>query len=361
MTLELLGERRERVAEREGLFLGRLAQPPAAGRRGDGRQQPLARPLDAVEGTCGQCLLALAAGSLEVEGKPTQPRAGDAAAEPRGGGLLQPVRLVEDNGVVLRQHPAPGCQVGEVERVIRDHQIGRRRSIACRFGETRPVERTASTRAAVGADRELGPQRVRRLDLELRAIAGFGRAEPALHRRPGPAVAPLRKQHRLEARELAAAEVVLPPLQHLDPNVAVQCRRGDRHVVPEQLLLQRLGRGRDHDPQPGGERGNQVGEALADAGPSLGHEVLTRRERPLDLLGQRSLLGPRLIGGKCGVERAAGTKDLVHRTAQTMWTNGRSPPSRRRPVGLSRQAVAELFANCSCSCTTRLTWLPVGN
>ena len=270
--------------------------------------------------------------------------------------------LVEDDGVVLRQHAAPRGQVGEVERVVRDHEIGRRRPIACSLGETRPVERAAPSRAAVGADGELGPQRVRRLELELRAVAGLGRAEPALHRLPGPAVAPLGEEDRLEARELAAAEVVLPPFQHLDPNITVQRRRGDRHVVPEELLLQGLRRRRDDDPQPRRERGNQVGEALSDARPGLGHQVLAGRERPLDLLGQRSLLGPRLVGGKCGLERAAGTEDLVHRTAEGMWTNGRSPPRRRRARSAFRgRLVADLFANCSCSCTSRLTWLPAGD
>ena len=76
-------------------------------------------------------------------------------------------------------------------------------------GQRRPEQRSAPT--ASSAQSASG-----RLDLELGAVAGLGLVEPGLHRLPRPPVAPLGHQERLEALQLPAAEVVLPPLQHGD-------------------------------------------------------------------------------------------------------------------------------------------------
>ena len=202
-----------------------------------------------------------------------------------------------------------------------------RGALARVLGEARRDERAAAARAAVGADRELGPERLGRLERELGAVAGLGRVEPALHRLPGAGVAPVGEQERLEALELAAAEVVRAALQHLDADVAAERGRGDRDVLREQLLLERLGRGRDDDPPPRLERRDEVGEALADAGARLGDEVLAGRERVLDAGGERGLLAPRLVVGKRMRERAAGAEDVLHR-GQTTRANGRSHGAR---------------------------------
>ena len=166
-------------------------------------------------------------------GEPSQPGARDAAAEPRGGRLLEPVRLVEDHRVVLGQHAAAGGDVREVERVVDDHEVGRGGPLAGRLGEARRDERAAPAGAAVGADGELGPEGLGRLERELGAVAGLGRVEPALHRLPGAGVAAVGEQEGLEALELAAAEVVRASLQHLDAHVAPD-RRARRSARPSR-------------------------------------------------------------------------------------------------------------------------------
>ena len=172
------------------------------------------------------------------------------------------MRLVEDDGVVLGQHAAAGGQVGEVERVVRDHEV-RLARLARALGEAAREERAAAAGATVGADRELGPERLRRLDLELGAVAGLGLGEPGLQRLERLLVARVAKQHRAEALELLAADIVLAALEHRDPDLAPERARRRGHVLGEQLLLERLRRGRDDDALPRLERRQQVGEALA--------------------------------------------------------------------------------------------------
>ena len=264
------------------------------------------------------------------------------------------MRLVEDDGVVLRQHSAAGGQVGEVQRVVRDHEIGRGSAIAGRLGEARAVERAAPARTAIGADGELGPERVRRLDLQLGTVAGLGRAEPVLHGLPGPAVATLGEQDGLKARELAAAEVVLAALQHLDPHSTAQRGSRDGHVVPEQLLLQRLRRRRDHDPEAGRQSRDQVREALADPGAGLGDEVLAGRERALDLVGEGGLLRPRLVG-KARLQ--ARRRDRRPRPSDWRgYVDERTFPTLSfRSDALLLQVVCKFVSQIAYSCTRALT------
>ena len=237
--------------------------------------------------------------------------------------------LVEDHRVVLGQHAASRSDVREVERVVRDHEVGLSRALAGSLGEARGDERAAAPAAAVAADGELGPQRLRRLDLELGAVARLGLVEPALHRLPRAPVAALGEQEGLEPVQLPAAEVVLAPLEDGDGDLAPEGRRGDRHVLLEQLLLERLRRGRDDDAEPRLERGHEVGEALADARPGLGDEVLAGQERPLDRGRERRLLWPRLVLGQGARERAAGAEQILHRCAQAYGSERTFPPARR--------------------------------
>ena len=304
--------------------LGRdLAQPLAAGGRSDRTQELLAGALDAVDLAGGERPLGLAAGPLDVGREAPEPRPRDPAAEPRGGRLLEPVRLVEDHGVVLGQHAAAGGDVREVERVVDDHEIGGRGPLARMLGETRGDERAAPAGTTVRPDRELRPEGFGRLEAELGTIAGLGGVEPVLHRLPGAGVAAVGEQERLEALQLAAAEVVRPSLEHLHPHVPSDRGCGDRDVLGEQLLLERLGRRRDDDPPPGLECGDQIGEALPDAGARLGDEMLAGLERPFDAGRERGLLAPRLVLGKRMRERPTGAEDVLHRR-QATGANGRS-------------------------------------
>src|SRR5262245_66645676 len=92
-------------------------------------------------------------------------------------------------------------------------------------------EHAPPTDAAVAADGDLGPDRVRRLGLELCAVTRLGRADPVAHCVEGGSV--LRPREELAAEELepvegVPAEVVLAPLEHSDPNLAAERLGGGR-------------------------------------------------------------------------------------------------------------------------------------
>ncbi len=183
---------------------------------------------------------------------------------------------------------------------------------ARRLGEAGRDERAAAPGAAVGADRELGPERLGRLERQLGPVARLRVGEPWLERLERFLVARVAQQHRPEALQLLAAEVVLAALQHGDAHLAPERARRGGHVLREQLLLQRLGRGRDDDALTGLERRDQIGEALPRAGARLGHEVLAGRERPLDSRRERSLLRPGLVAGKRRGQRAGRAEGIIH-------------------------------------------------
>ena len=229
----------------------------------------------------------------------------------------------------------------EVERVVDDHEIGLRGSAARRLREARGNEGAAAAGAAVGADGELSPQRSRRLDLELGAVAGLRRVEPALHRLPRRAVVPAGEQERLKALQLPPAEVVRAPLEDARVDLAADRRRRDRNVLAEELLLERLRRGRDDDALSRLERRDQVGEALADARSGLGDEMLAGQEGVLDRSGERRLLRARLVLGQRALERAAGAED-VHLRPQRTRSNGCSP----RRLGVQLAGGAGLLHSC---------------
>ena len=79
------GEVTECVDEHERGLGRHFSEPVAAGRRRDGTQQPLARPLDAVELTRGAAASGVAVGALDVGRQPphtdreTRPPSQDAA------------------------------------------------------------------------------------------------------------------------------------------------------------------------------------------------------------------------------------------------------------------------------------------
>ena len=212
--------------------------------------------------------------------------------------------------------------MGEVERVICDHELGLAGARLRRLCEARREERAAAAGAAVGADGNLGPERLGRFDLELGAVARLGRGKPRLDRLVRFLVTRVAKQHRAEALELLAADVVRAALEHRDPHLAPERARRRRHLAGEQLLLERLRRGRDDDALPRLERGQQVGEALPRAGAGFGDEVLARRERELDRSRKRSLLRPGLEARERGGEGTAGTKRVVHEDGKPTEANG---------------------------------------
>src|SRR6266852_5553639 len=72
-------------------------------------------------------------------------------------------------------------------------------------------------------------------------------------------------------------------------------QKGD--VLEEELLLQILGPGRDHNTPPGKERRDQVGERLPCPGAGLDNEMLSVFESGLDSFGHLKLAGTKLEVG----------------------------------------------------------------
>ena len=136
------------------------------------------------------------------------------------------------------------------------------------------------------------------------------------------------------------ARVVLAALEHGDANVATERPRGDRDVLREQLLLERLRRGRDDDALPRLERRQQVREALAGSRPGLREQVPPRVEGALDGRRERRLLGPRLEARQHAREPAVRSEDRVHPrgvyAGERMFVKG---PTRAGPFTSTSQPV----------------------
>ena len=133
--------------------------------------------------------------------------------------------------------------------MVGDHELGLRGAPASRFRVAATDEGAATAGAAVGADGELGPERRAGLEGELGAVARLGRFDPVpealevgrvLRRAKEPA-------ELVDPLEALAAEVVLPPLEDGDPDISTESGGGGRHVLRQELFLERLRRRRDHD------------------------------------------------------------------------------------------------------------------
>ena len=155
MPPELRGQAAERVphagglARREVAQLG-LGQPRAPARGRQAREERVRGALELVQQARGRRRVVEPAGALAVAPQLRHVAQREARAEPLGGGVLELVRLVEDDGVVLGQH-ADGAvrgdaqaEIGEVERVVDDHDRRRRaRARAPPRRSTSPSTRSA--------------------------------------------------------------------------------------------------------------------------------------------------------------------------------------------------------------------------
>ena len=295
------------VDQDESALVRKRAEADASGRGSDLAQQVLDRGLDACLGPRREADPSIGRGLDSVRRQASHGRDGDPAAEPARRGLLELVGLVEDDGVVVGKHSGavaalPQREVGEVERVVGDHEVGLRRPGACVLGEARGHAGAPAAQAAVGADGELGPQSGRRLRVELGAVAGPRRLDPGQQALVGVLVAEQAEPVELDGVDAPPAEVVLAALDDGDPNLTAECRLGKRHVLGEQLLLKRLRR-RGHDDAAARLEGrDQVGEALAGTGSRLRQQVFLAGERALDGACEGELLLAMLVarddGGK---------------------------------------------------------------
>jgi len=235
------------------------------------------------------------------------------------------VRLVEDHGVVLRKDPGrvratAQSQVGEVESVVRDHELRVGGPLAGGLGEADADEGATAAEAAVAADGDLGPDRIRWFGVQLRPVAGLGRIDPAAHRLERRSVRLALEQlaaEQPEALESVTAEVVLTALEYRDLDVPPEGGRRDRHVLCQQLLLQRLGRRRDDHALPRLEGRDQVREALTGAGACLREQMLAAGQCVRDRSGEHGLLGSGLVAGEHPLEAAAGAEECFHECKRT--------------------------------------------
>ncbi len=195
--------------------------------------------------------------------------------------------LVEHHDVVLGQDRTAARHVEPVQVGVDDDHVGRGGALAGLLGEARITQRAAiGAGTLVAADADRPPGVVRRRPVQLGHVAG--------RRRPRPLREPLDldlglHRHRLEfelalvaAAHLAQtlqAHVVAAPLQHRPVEVHAEVLGEERQVLGGELILQRLGRGGDHDASIGLDRGHEVGERLAGAGSGLDHQMSLAGDR----------------------------------------------------------------------------------
>src|SRR6185369_7911608 len=169
----------------------------------------------------------VAAKALHVALELAEPCERDPAAEPRGSRFLEAVCLVEDHRIVLRQDAgAVGarakCEVSEVQGMVGDDELRVPRPLARLLGEAASEEGTEAAGAALGSHRELGPERLRRLEVELGAVARLRHGDPV----PEPLevgrvlCCPEEPAELIDTLEALPAEVVLAALDHGDPDGA---------------------------------------------------------------------------------------------------------------------------------------------
>src|SRR4029079_5557991 len=100
-----------------------------------------------------------------------------------------------------------------------------------------------------GPEGELRPGGLGRLEFELGAVAGLRRLDPVAEAlEVGRVLGRAEKTAELvDALKALPAEIVLPPFEDGDPDAAAEGGGRGRHVLRQELLLERLRRRRYHD------------------------------------------------------------------------------------------------------------------
>ena len=292
MVLDALGDGIERNAHGVGRIAGQQLQSllveAHATTFGQGVEEPVAVYLQHREVGRRWNLDRRGAGGVDVAGKARQGRTGDARAERLGRDALEVVGLVDDQDVVLRQDHRLATtgraqrQIGEVERVIDQHDLAPRRPLAREFGVAAVALGAADAAATIGTDRQLAPDGLGGHHRQLVTIALTRADEPLIQ--PRQLGLKLLRHALMCQRSLHAAHVVRASLYYSGGDVEPRRLPGERQILVEQLALQRLRRGRDDDPATAQRGRHEVGEALADTRRRLRHEDATRIDAVTDLL-----------------------------------------------------------------------------
>ena len=232
--------------------------------------------------------------------------------------VLEHVRLVEHDDVVLREEDAAAADVQPVEVGVDDDHVGDAGSAAGLLGEARLAERAAvGAGALVAADADHPPHRVGRGPVELGPVARVGGGHPCGDagelRPPGGADAlqlELARRLVVQLAQPLEADVVAAALEHRPVEARRQHRVEERQVLAGQLVLQRLGRRGHDDAGTARDGGEEVGERLAGPRAGLHDEVAARGDGLADQLGHLllagTLLGSRQLGRDGGQRGGVG-------------------------------------------------------
>ena len=265
--------------------------------------------------------------------------AGNGLAEEQARRFRQLVRFVEDHRVARRQELGNAFvaqhHVGKKEMMVDHHDVGGERVAARTHHEAIAVVRATLAEAVVARRGGVRPdRRILRHVGEIGAIAGGGAGGEALD---APQLARLLARGDAgcgAAPQAVEADVVGATLEQRGARARGQRLAHRRQVAIEELVLQRLGAGRDDDFAAGKQRGNQVRERLPGAGARLGDQHLGALDRLVDRLRHLELLRPPLEAVDCFGERPLGCKGVlqpgVQSSASTM-TQTRVPISTHSP------------------------------
>ena len=236
-------------------------------------------------------------------------------AEEQRRGIRQLVRLVEDDRVArgqqLGQPFVAEHDVGEEQVMIDDDDVGLERRLARLHHEALAEERAVAAEAAVPGRRHQRPDAGVLGDVgQLAAVAGLARAgERDDLRQVAGVVARRQPAVRRRALQMVVADVIGATLEQRQRGRRTQRVADQRQVALIELVLQRLGAGRDDDLPAVEQRGNQVGEGLAGAGAGLGDQRAPRRDRVGHCGGHRQLLVPVAEAGQLPGQRPALAED----------------------------------------------------
>ena len=236
---------------------------------------------------------------------------GDLHAEVLRRHVLDQVRLVEDERVVGRDHRAVAAvlhrEIGAQQMVVHHHDVGFECRLAHARDEAGVEQRARLADAVLARGRDLAPEvdAVRHVG-DLGPVAGLGLGRPRLD---GPVdrqlFEPPEAAGLAEGGEAQQAQVVGSALHHRDAQLASERLREQRQVLLDELLLQVLGAGRDHDAPLGKHRRQQVGERLAGAGAGLGQQQPAVLEHFGYRLREPDLRLSLLVAGQHPGERSA--------------------------------------------------------
>jgi hypothetical protein len=257
------------------------------------------------------------------------------------------VGLVDHDRVVVGDHRHPLDRVDREQRVVGDDQVAAVGLLTGHLDEALLPEGALRRPEAVAvAHADLPPLAV---GVAGRCVALAAAAGLRLLLGPGPQLEHLRAQRALghvDQRTLLVghaladpveAGVVGAPLEHGVGRVHTLGQALDQSwdVALDQLVLEREGRGRDHDALVVEQGRHEVGERLAGAGAGLHQEVLAGAERGGHRLRHLHLARPLLTAervDRMGEQVTHGRVGLAH--ARTLTTA--TPSDRRGPATPAR-------------------------